>query len=107
MTLKEWLKKNDMSPTDLAEELGVDRRTVHYWMDGTNKCPPKQRKAIIGLTNGAISSIIDIKDVDLWLVLDQGRVKGIYTDRATAHMSAKETEDIQKVKANKEIDYGI
>ncbi len=44
---REWAEKHRWKPTELAEELGVSRQTIHHWMDG--KSIPKNEEIITKL----------------------------------------------------------
>lgn len=37
MTLKEWLKRNDMKPSDFAAKIGVTEQAVYCWLRGARK----------------------------------------------------------------------
>jgi len=47
MDFRKWAEANRWKPTELAEELGVSRQTIHHWMDGTSV--PKNEELIKNL----------------------------------------------------------
>lgn len=55
MTLKEWLRENDVLQRQLAKRLGVSPETVSYWCQGKRIAQPGHRQRISEITGGEVS----------------------------------------------------
>ncbi len=54
MNLKEYLFENDIEVKDFAEQLGVDRVTLHYWISGHRRPNERNQYKIMRLTDGKV-----------------------------------------------------
>ena len=55
MRLGEWLKQNEKTPAQLAEEMGVKRSTVSRWVKGQMPNVPAVLR-IIEITGGKVTA---------------------------------------------------
>lgn len=54
MTLKKWLKSNNIKHIDFAEKLNIDKSTLSRYISGERKIPLKTAIKIESITKGEV-----------------------------------------------------
>jgi len=55
MTLKEYLKEEDVRPSEFARRIGLHRSTISLWMSGVRMPTPHNAVKIQDLTEGKVT----------------------------------------------------